>query len=183
MALVFRSSHPAKSGTNIWARQQETERLSSKFRPALTARAQPIIPCATIFAALDNTKALKRDDDVLSNIAECAVHLEFLEATFVVLKQKILTSNALDRAFDLIPKDTLQTVGRTRLRKQDPLFKQRREVKWLVYIRLAAARFMLWWKALPWILPKDAGEGHAQLTLNTLPPLGIVHSNKSSVHD
>ncbi|KAH7128563.1 hypothetical protein B0J11DRAFT_274342 [Dendryphion nanum] len=174
MALAFRSPHPVRGGPNTWARTEEISRLERKFRPALTAAAQPIIPSDAIFAALNDTDVSQIEEGAVPNVAECAVHLEFLEAVFMILKQKILTSNALDRAFDIVPQDTLQTVSRTRTRKPDPTFRKRQEIKWPIYIRLAAARFTLWWKALPEIIPKSPGVRHAQLTLDTLPPIDVL---------
>jgi hypothetical protein len=169
MALAFRSSHNSSSQSAL-AQRREIESISkTKFRFPLTPEEQPIIPPVALFSALKTGCA---DPMGFPGVAECAVHLELLEA-FLILKQKVVTSNVLDRALSIVPKDVLQTVGRKRERKRDPLFKTRQAVKWPVYVRLAASRFLQWWTSLSKILPESPGTGYFQLSIDTLPPIGI----------
>ncbi|KAH6714819.1 hypothetical protein BKA61DRAFT_479955, partial [Leptodontidium sp. MPI-SDFR-AT-0119] len=110
------------------------------------------------------------------SISASAAHLELLDA-FLAVKQKVLTSNALDRAFSIMPKDKLVTVGRKRTRKADPTFQQRRLVKWPIYVRIAAARFLRWWDSLEFVLSdgKILFPGYdLNITENCLPPLDVL---------
>jgi len=91
-------------------RKKEIATLRAAFPAAKTPEERPIIPAREIYEALDHPP---KEPGVLPTTAECAVHLELLEA-FLVLKQKVLTSNALDRAFSISPKDKLVTKGRIR---------------------------------------------------------------------
>jgi hypothetical protein len=99
------------------------------------------------------------------------VHLQLLEK-FVALKQKVLTSNALDRAFAIVPKEKLVTRGGKRQPQADETFKARQAVKWPIFIRLAAARFVKWWfRYGPILQTQDNGLRMAE---NSLPPLGTL---------
>ena len=55
-------------------------------------------------------------------------HLELLDA-FFILQQKIVTSNALDRAFGIVPVDRLETVRKIRRVRKDTAFETTRKVK------------------------------------------------------
>lgn len=179
MALAFRfCAHDApqknKSAfTKSMERKAEIAALRAAFPTAKTPEEQPIIPAPEIFKALDNPP---KEPGALPTTAECAVHLELLEA-FLVLKQKVLTSNALDRAFSISPKDKLVTKGRIRTREPDATFKTRRLVKWPIYTRLAAARFLRWWDSVNMTLSagrdalRDISIG-TEITQTPLPPLG-----------
>jgi hypothetical protein len=127
------------------------------------------IPAPEIFADLADA-----DQQSLPSSSVIAVHLELLEA-FLALKQKVLISNALDRAFSIVPEDKLITVGRKRTRQADPTFQKRRLVKWPIYVRLAAARFLKWWESLDSVLWDEdrLSPGHGVIiTEKSFPPLG-----------
>ena len=159
MALAFPScAHgvpPNKQSFQI-ARERNKEIMELKAVPLNTRTSN--IPSPEIFAALENPTSAS---DSPPTTAECAVHLELLEV-LLALKQKVITSNALDRAFSIVPKDKLVTVGRKRTRVADATFQTRRAVKWPVYVRLAAARFLSWWNRLDVIMSDG----------KSLPPLG-----------
>ena len=165
MALSFKSRHHHSPYGQLAARQDLEKESRTKFRPASKREEEPIIPPLALFSALETRN---ENSTGFPNVAECAVHLELLEA-FLILKQKILTSNSLDRTFNIVPKDTLHTVSGKKERKQDPTFKTRRAVKWPIYIRLAAARFLQWWT---WLGKDSAGIGPDQLTMENLPSIG-----------
>ena len=149
-----------------WERREESKRLETLYPPAETPGEQPVIPKPEIFDALDNPAT---DLAALPTTAECAVHLQLLEK-FVALKQKVLTSNALDRAFAIVPKEKLVTRGGKRQPQADQTFKARQAVKWPIFIRLAAARFLKWWRTCCHIMHiQDDGLIMAE---NSLPPLG-----------
>ena len=92
----------------------------SPFSPAATEAEQPIKPLSNIFCSLSESQSdgvvptTRKTNDV-TTVGECAVHLELLEA-FLVLKIKVLQSNAIDRAFGIAAsvgkKTNLKTFGR-----------------------------------------------------------------------
>jgi len=168
MALAFRS-HGYGSGPKIqnWARARPSDPScsTSSFISAKTPEEQPICPPNSLFASLNNNDVNTR----LPRTAECAVHLELLEA-FLILKQKVSTSNALDRALGIRP-DPRNVKKKT--------FQERRDNKWPIYTWLAAARFLKWWTNLGEILKNGRfawfeQEATQQLAITdaTLPPLG-----------
>jgi len=181
MALAFRSPHHDGPRT-VWTIRSELLALQKKYPsdPASTGDDQPIIPPASLFSTLQPSTAELKG---LPSVAECAVHLELLEA-FLILKQKVLTSNALDRTFGLVPKDMIHTVNGKKERKRDPGFEARRNVKWPIFLRIASARFLKWFSSLSRIMADEAGVGYeeweqdegrnVQLTVDTLPPLGML---------
>ena len=125
-----------------------------------------MIPKPEVFDALDDLAA---DPAALPTTAECAVHLQLLEK-FVALKQKILTSNALDRAFAIVPEDKLVTRGGKRQPQADQTFKARQAVKWPIFVRIAVARFLRWWRTSSPILHPQ--ENNLKMAESALPALG-----------
>lgn len=169
MALAFRcSSHDSRKKFFFTRNREreETEKLATLYRPAETPAEQPVIPKPEIFDSLDNPAA---NLAALPTIAECAVHLQLLEK-FVVLKQKILTSNRLDRAFAITPKEKLVTRGGKREVQADQTFKTRQAVKWPIFVRLAAARFLRWWRRCSHVLHSQGDS--LRMAEVSLPPLG-----------
>ncbi|KAK0722627.1 hypothetical protein B0T26DRAFT_640760 [Lasiosphaeria miniovina] len=156
MALAFRSPNHHDSRSGAASREDLLKALETKFPASKSIDDEPAIPTPDIFASLLDDDHAKNEEQ-LPRIAECAVHLRMLEA-FLVLKQKVATSNALDRAFGIAPKDTLTTVCGKRCRKTDTTFKERRKVKWNLFVRMAAWRFLDWWKG----------------AVKTLPPLDVL---------
>ena len=171
MALAFRCSlHDGakkSSFTRERERREEIEKLEALYQPATTPGEQPVIPKPEIFDPLENLPA---DLAALPTTAECAVHLQILEQ-FVALKQKILTSNALDRAFAIVPKEKLVARGGKREPQADPTFKARQAVKWPIFVRIAAARFSRWWTRCKLTLHTQGNR--LRMAENSLPPLGI----------
>ncbi|KAK3389153.1 hypothetical protein B0H63DRAFT_518397 [Podospora didyma] len=157
MALAFRSPNHHDSRSGAASREDLLKALETKYPASKSTDDEPAIPTPDIFVSLvdkDNAK----NEAQMPSIAECAVHLRMLEA-FLVLKQKVATSNALDRAFGIAPKDTLTTIrGGKRCRKTDATFKERRKVKWNLFVRMAVWRFLGWWKG----------------AVKTLPPLDVL---------
>ena len=171
MALAFRCSlhddRKKSSFTRDRERREESEKLATMYLPAKTPGEQAVIPKPEIFDALDNPAT---DLAALPTSAECAVHLQLLEK-FVALKQKILTSNALDRTFAIAPKDKLVTRGGKRQPQADQSFKARQAVKWPIFVRIAAARFWRWWHTFRPILHTQ--DDRWRMAETSLPPLGM----------
>ena len=170
MALAFRcSSHDDRKKslfTRDRERREESEKLATLYLPARTPGEEPVIPKPEIFDALYNPA---ENPAALPTSAECAVHLQLLQK-FVALKQKVLTSNRLDRAFAIIPKDRLVTKRGKREIQADQTFKARQAVKWPIFVRFAAARFLRWWRiCIPILHPQD---NRLTMAETSLPPLG-----------
>ena len=194
MALAFRSGLHTKAQSDLQyssTREKETKAIKELFPSPPTSESDAAvssptrtleIPDPAIFAALENmTTNTDSHDPLLPSPAECAVHLELLEA-FQILQQKVLTSNALDRVLGIVPKDTIITVKGKRTRRPDPKFAQKRKVKWEIYLRFASARFLEWWTRLDEVLLAMAREkGELGIIKESLPPLGISTPQFSEV--
>lgn len=142
------------------------------FETAISLVENPSIPDPKIFDF--STVNLDSDDRPLPNVAQCAAHLELLEA-FYNIRVKILSSVALDATLGIKPNK--RTVYRKeywkepRYRKkytikavqlQDNTFQSRRTVKWPFYLSLASARFFCWAAAV-------------QLDVDTVPKPTSIH--------
>lgn len=170
MALAFRcSTHGGERKSCFmrnYERKEEIKKLETAFPPAKSSSKEPVIPKPEIFDVLRTSTA---DLAAVPRTAECAIHLLLLEK-FVALKQKVLTSNAIDRAFGIIPKDKLVTRGGTRQPQADATFKARQAVKWPIFVRISAARFLRWWRTCTATLPTQGSR--LLMTESSLPPLG-----------
>ncbi|KAH6983409.1 hypothetical protein BKA56DRAFT_583658 [Ilyonectria sp. MPI-CAGE-AT-0026] len=101
----------------------------------------------------------------LPSIAELATHLELLE-TLHLLRQRILSSNEIDNAFDISPQRLVKEGRRgvTKTLKDDTLW-ERRQVKWTRFVEFAVVRFLNWKENLQFPLNREDV---------TLPPLDIL---------
>jgi hypothetical protein len=127
-----------------------------------------------------NTSISHTQEHQLPTAAQCAVHLELLEAIFA-LQHRVLASNALDRTFGLRPdrmrvySSALRRAVYVRDARNDAAFAERRKVKWDFFVQAAAARFEAWWGEKCDSVP-DGGQGTKHRTgciaHANLPPLG-----------
>ena len=92
--------------------------------------------------------------------AECAVHLELLEA-FMVLKQAVVNSSVLDTYFGIVKQG-----------KKDAGLAGKRERKWACFVGMAVGRFEGWWDRV--------AEGVGEVE-NSLLPLGEYRFDGSFV--
>lgn len=126
------------------------------FRVAKSHAEEPEIPSPAIFDILDGNVKRGTADGSIPSVAQCAVHLELLEA-FKVLRETVLKSNQLDVLFDTLPIKTYTTqytyrrrryVPRKRLRKplkeSDTTYFERRHAKWTAFANYAFQRFSIW---------------------------------------
>ena len=184
MALAFRCRHQVSGRTKTAtdelikkSNQVEKTRLQTAYVESpnngtcTLASAAAAIPDPAIFASLDHGADLP-------SVGECATHLELLEALFM-LQQKVLTSNALDRAFGIVPKPKVCTRGSGRSKRAtiepDETFQDRRAAKWDAFVCLAAARFQRWWHCVGEMLETAAcgsTSGDMPIDAQTMPPLG-----------
>jgi hypothetical protein len=162
MALSSRSSSHHSGSTTGSLQAQSEQKLVKDLSKEVQPHEKDFIPNPTIFDKLGQVK----DIAALPSVAECAAHLQLLEA-FLILKQKILTSNALDRAFSIIPQNKITVTYRRKKLEKDATFGDRQLVKWPVFVQLAATRFLAWWENLA-----QPDEKTGQIMDRNLPPLG-----------
>jgi hypothetical protein len=130
---------------------EKTKRGTLTFGTAAVPEENPKIPDPSLF---DMTAAQPENDNTrLPTVAECASHLELLEA-FYHIRLKVSSSTSLDAALGIKPEP--RTVYRTtylgyplgysreKVKIRDDTFLKRGMVKWPFYLELAAARFLRW---------------------------------------
>ena len=158
------------------------------FREAPTKEQEPVIPAPHVFQSLldRSTNKSNGEADTVPTVAECAAHLELLEA-FHALKAKILGSQELDSVLGIIPRP--KTVYRTTyggpyrskrtvkaVKIKDATFAARRREKWPFFLRLAVVRFRAWLQKADLALkeaPPDSGADATNKILSAvLPSLG-----------
>jgi hypothetical protein len=149
---------------------------STVFADARMHADEPVIPSEKDFDNLKNESTSLDEGDVtrLPTTSECAVHLELL-LCFDNLVAEILKSKVLDTVFGIVAKP--QTVVRKQWRrapktfqKKDPTFAARRKDKWPLFLALAVARFIAWFKEID---PEIGGQYDDVLWELMLPPLGM----------
>ena len=149
---------------------QKSDTHSLKFDIATSVEGNPKIPDPSVFEfpSAVSVNNLTR----LPVLAECAVHLELLEA-FYHLRLRILSSTTLDKVLGIKPKPQKRhrrkRFGYEQVKIRDPTFEKRRGDKWPFYLALAAARFQIWAGAIErefGEIPIECGKGLQ------LPPIG-----------
>ena len=146
----------------------------NSFRTSAVKAEHPVIPSRNIFEQIakpvSQTNALLAS---LPNVAECAVHLELLQALYA-LRQNVLRSQALDNAFDIKPNTRTVWRGyrprRYQVKIKDTTFASRRLEKWPIFVNFAVLRFMHWAKSADAALygvPSDSRADKIEV-----PPLG-----------
>jgi hypothetical protein len=146
---------------------------------AKTPTDQVQIPHPAVFSSLE-----PGHDNVtgLPTAAECAVHLELLEA-FFALRHRVLLSVPLDKVFNTEPAHRVvhakEWEGRHKVWREkvvkDRDYPKKRKARWEAdFLPLAVARFRVWTGALEGELTNDGGKGDVRnkLMLPHLPPLG-----------
>ncbi|PKX88984.1 uncharacterized protein P174DRAFT_464709 [Aspergillus novofumigatus IBT 16806] len=108
----------------------------------------------------------------LPNMAQCAAHLELLQAINHI-RREVLNSKDLDAILNIKPekRTVVQRYSRKRIEVKDPRFAQKRQVKWPFYLRLGVARFFLWLKKMDETL---ASNKNKVLELPSCPPLDVL---------
>jgi hypothetical protein len=144
-----------------------------RFRTAATKAEEPVIPPSSAFQDLQEA-AENPDLARLPTTAECAVHLELLEA-FYYLRRRVLQSRELDTVLGIKPQPRIVWRGRGRYKKQiklkDDTFAERRKDKWPFFVAVAVGRFKRWLVRTE--LDLGLGEtGERVAKVKHLPPLG-----------
>ena len=143
------------------------------FRLA-TAGEQPKIPNVDVFETLSDSKPLSGPGlTALPTPAECAVHLELLEA-FRTLREQVLASTELDAVFDIKPHPKTVMRGRNSKQIRDDTFAERRRQKWPLLIDLAVARFVMWFENVDDDLAARRTLEGTTSPVVVVPPLGML---------
>ena len=169
---LLRSPEARQTASSIHRHRGETDNQRTLQSHPGGQAPSPLFPSDDIFASLSNPES-----DVLGfpSIAECAVHLELLEA-YHILREKVLKSNALDITFGTRPEKKYGTRWKYRGTKRkldryllsppsqhDPSWQLRRQAKWPRFLTLAVIRFELWFEHVAYL---------QRITDETMPPLG-----------
>ncbi|KAF4200752.1 hypothetical protein CNMCM8927_002572 [Aspergillus lentulus] len=112
------------------------------------------------------------DATSLPNVAQCAAHLELLQAINHI-RREVLNSKDLDVILNIKPekRTVVQRYSRKTIEVKDPRFAQKRQIKWPFYLRLGVARFFLWLKKMDETL---ASNKNKVLELAACPPLDVL---------
>ncbi|KAJ6445096.1 secretory lipase [Purpureocillium lavendulum] len=166
-----------KLGQNTIRDLSAAAALPIQFQSAKTADEEPIIPSPSVFDFAGDASCVEHergDAHRLPIVASCAAHLELLEV-FYLLRQKVLASEDIDRAFDIKPKREHKTGanGDTKTLR-DPTLWTRRQCKWTTYLEFAAVRFLVWRDALRRQPSSMALEHDGSYKLTHLPPLDVL---------
>ncbi|KIN07111.1 hypothetical protein OIDMADRAFT_139763 [Oidiodendron maius Zn] len=167
--------HQKKRSTSL---EDTTSVHIPAYGTATRSKANPKIPDPGLFDF--KPEASENDNTRLPSVAECAAHLELLEA-FHHIYLKVSSSTALDNVLGIKPKK--RTVyrkkylgyrrghSREEVKLRDTTFQERRKAKWPLYLTLAATRFLAWAevaeKELEGLIPSKDSSLH-------LPPIDVL---------
>lgn len=146
------------------------------WKEANSPAEEPEIPAPSLFQFDEPVVGESSDSTIakfrLPSVAECAAHLELLEA-FYVIHQQILVSTEIDTAMELKPNRERKTghKGDTKDLK-DPKWWETRQIKWDRYLEFATLRFLAWRDLLSFSDVTKTPQG--SLSLKQLPPLDVL---------
>ena len=159
-----------QSMQSLKSQAQYTKEIGS-YAIAKTEAEKPLIPSPAVFVGLSDVKTLHGPGaTAIPTTAECAVHLELLQA-FRALRKQVLESTALDTIFDIKPNPKTVTKGANSKKLKDNTFAARRREKWPLFIDLAVARFKVWFEDADEHLASKNAYGDLSQTVD-VPPLG-----------
>jgi hypothetical protein len=142
----------------------------------------PFIPSPSVFRTLGDEPP--RSVTALPTVGECAVHLELLEV-FSHLRRRVISTTILNRPFGVpSPQKTVyrrayrpgyqgSRYDRIPVKLQDLTYPDRSREKWVVFLKIAVVRFLLWAKKIEELMAGRVGP-LAEAQLPYLPPLGKV---------
>jgi hypothetical protein len=176
----------AQKRGSAWATPQGTTNIHiPAFGTAATHKENPKIPDPKLFNF--GPEDSENDNTTLPTVAECAAHLELLEA-FYHIRLKVFSSTTLDSVFGIRPEP--RTVyrkkylgyrsgySRQEVKLRDDTFQERRKAKWPFYLALAAARFLRWVEAVEKQLDGPTASKDNPLHL---PPIGRLNHDVTRV--
>ncbi|KAI1111527.1 hypothetical protein F5Y14DRAFT_424851 [Nemania sp. NC0429] len=147
----------------------------------------PTIPDPSLFKFGVNPGDTREESRRLPTIAECATHLELLQA-FRHIRTEIESSSRLDHVFGIeqeprtVYRKRVVYSGWTSSRVREPVklkddsFKKRREEKWPLYLRIAASRFLSWVVAVEEYFSEPTRKSEQSLHLPPLDVLMVWHA-------
>lgn len=155
LSVDFNQNLLHNCSTQSFNRQVTQGDQQIQFMKATSLSDNPKIPDPNLFNFSIDPRFVQEEIRRLPSIAECAAHLELLQA-FRYLRIEVLSSTKLDDAFGIKPEN--RTVYRkTRVyqgyqsswvrepvKLRDDTYDKRREEKWPLYLKLAASRFLYW---------------------------------------
>jgi hypothetical protein len=141
------------------------------FHKAFRVEQNPKIPSPSLFSLDAGSQASSKSHTTLPTVAECAIHLELLQA-FQHFRIRIISSDGLDKVLgiELNPRTVFRKVNKgygqyeqQEIKLRDLTFDERRKTKWPLLLSLAAVRFLKWVE----VIEKDSAESIL------LPPIGM----------
>ncbi|KAI0866600.1 hypothetical protein F4860DRAFT_145898 [Xylaria cubensis] len=155
LAIDFNQNILHHCSKQAFTRQVAQGGLQVQLTKAASLSDNPKIPDPSLFNFSVDSGYVQEEARRLPSVAECAAHLELLQA-FRYIRAKILSSKELDDTFGIKPEN--RTVFRKKrvhhgsssswvrepVKLRDDTFEKRREEKWPLYLRLAASRFFHW---------------------------------------
>ncbi|TRX99042.1 hypothetical protein FHL15_000384 [Xylaria flabelliformis] len=155
LAIDFNQNILHNCSKQAFTRQIAQGGLQVQLTKAASLSDNPKIPDPSLFNFSVDSGCVQEEARRLPSVAECATHLELLQA-FRYIRAQILSSKELDDAFGIKPEN--RTVFRKKrvhhgsssswvrepVKLRDDTFEKRREEKWPLYLRLAASRFFHW---------------------------------------
>ncbi|KAI9804703.1 MAG: hypothetical protein M1833_006778 [Piccolia ochrophora] len=151
------------------------------FRTARTKQEEPTIPAPILFKSLvDQNTGGDTEPCSIPSVAECAVHLELLQA-IRALRVKVLQSTALDVTFGIKPRPRVIQRGGRQIKEKDYLFAIRRLKKWPLFVNFAVMRFEVWLQSVD--LALAGGSDATIIQAATLPPLDVLMHNAIDLTD
>ncbi|KAJ8130841.1 hypothetical protein O1611_g2791 [Lasiodiplodia mahajangana] len=154
LSIDYNQTSLHRCSKEAFNRQLAQKDLQHTFKQARSSSDNPKIPDPGLFNFHIDASAEDRQRR-LPTAAECATHLELLQA-FRHIRTQIESSTRLDRVFGIKPEPRIvyrkrrvykgrkSSWVREEVKLRDNNFEKRREVKWPLYLKLAAARFLSW---------------------------------------
>lgn len=142
------------------------------FQKSRQLEQNPKIPSPSLFSLDIGGHALPKPHTALPTVAECATHLELLQA-FQYFRIRIISSGGLDEVLGIelnrriVFRKVFHGYGQVEheeVQLRDETFDERRKTKWPLLLFLAAARFLRWVE----VIEKNPAEPIL------LPPIGIL---------
>ncbi|KAI0549298.1 hypothetical protein F4679DRAFT_547456 [Xylaria curta] len=181
LAIGFDQNILHHCSKQAFTRQVAQGSLQVQFMKATSLSDNPRIPDPSLFNFSVDSGCVQEEAKRLPSVAECAAHLELLQA-FRYIRAQIFSSKELDDAFGIKPEN--RTVFRKRrvyqgsssswvrepVKLRDDTFEKRREEKWPLYLGLAASRFFYWIIAVE----EEFGQPNMPDQSLPLPPIDVL---------
>ncbi|KAI1122936.1 hypothetical protein F5Y10DRAFT_252890 [Nemania abortiva] len=154
LSIDYNQSLLHQCSKHAFTRQLAQSDQRHTFKRATSSSDNPKIPDPSLFN-FHSDSSVQVESRRLPTVAECAAHLELLQA-FRHIRIQVQTSTKLDNALGIKPKTRIvyrkrrvyqgykSNWIREEVKLGDETFEKRRGSKWPLYLKLAAARFLSW---------------------------------------